>query len=126
MQFNRLVMGVSNAPSYFQRLMDRVLSGVEEECANRRSTPGTAPAIGSPEAAPPGNSDPVCSSEPDSAGTSGSTGSVPASKPPLTRKGFVKNFLDDLLIYSDTWEEHLLHIRIVLERLNCRPTLSRY
>ena len=29
----------------------------------------------------------------------------------------MKNFLDDLLIYSDTWEEHLLHIRIVLERL---------
>ena len=68
MQFNRLVIGVSNAPSYFQRLMDRFLSGVEEECANRRSTPGPAPDVGSPEPAPPGNSAPVVSPEPDPAG----------------------------------------------------------
>ena len=59
MQFNRLVMGVSYAPSYLQRLMDKVLSGVEDECAIRRSSPdpplGAIPAEPDPagKSAPP-------------------------------------------------------------------------
>ena len=28
---------------------------------------------------------------------------------------FVAAYLDDLIIFSESWEEHLTHIRIVLE-----------
>ena len=30
---------------------------------------------------------------------------------------FVKSYLDDFIIYSDSWEEHLMHLSLVFERL---------
>jgi Reverse transcriptase (RNA-dependent DNA polymerase) len=30
---------------------------------------------------------------------------------------FVKVYLDDILIYSESWKDHLRHIKIVLRRL---------
>ena len=38
---------------------------------------------------------------------------------PLTEyRSYVVNLLDDLLIFSNTWEEHIPHIKSVLEKLN--------
>ena len=30
---------------------------------------------------------------------------------------FANAYLDDLIVYSDTWEDHLLHLRAVLNKL---------
>jgi hypothetical protein len=32
-------------------------------------------------------------------------------------EGFTANYIDDLTIFSDTWEEHLAHVAMVLDRL---------
>ena len=34
-----------------------------------------------------------------------------------TKHHFTQSFLDDILIYSSTFEDHLRHIKIVLDRL---------
>ena len=58
-QFNVMPFGLQGAPATFQRLMDRVIQGLD----------------------------------------------------------FAAAYLDDLVIFSSTWEEHLLHLRSILERL---------
>ena len=30
---------------------------------------------------------------------------------------FCVGFVDDVLIYSDTWEDHLMHVAVVLDRI---------
>ena len=32
-------------------------------------------------------------------------------------EGYAATYLDDLVIYSDSWEEHLLHVKNVFDRL---------
>ena len=59
-QFNVMPFGLQGAPATFQRMMDRMIRGMEE---------------------------------------------------------FAASYIDDLVVYSRTWEEHLSHIRQVLQRL---------
>ena len=70
-QFNRLTMGLQNAPAIFQRLIERIFA----DC------------IGTSEDTAPGF------------------------------KSFCKIYLDDIIIYSKTWEEHKKHISMVMQRL---------
>ena len=44
--------------------------------------------------------------------------------PPFLRN-FVSVFLDDILIYSKTWEDHLHHLRLVLETLQTRSFFAK-
>lgn len=44
--------------------------------------------------------------------------------PPFLRN-FVSVFLDDILIYSKTWEDHLHHLRLVLETLRTRSFFAK-
>ena len=59
-QFTKMPFGLQGAPATFQRMMDRLIQGLQE---------------------------------------------------------FASAYLDDLVIYSDSWEDHLLHIRQVLQCL---------
>ena len=61
LEFTRMPFGLVNATSTFQRLMDRVLEGMD---------------------------------------------------------GFCSAYVDDILVYSDGWENHLVHLDRVFERLN--------
>ena len=70
-QFNRLTMGLQNAPAIWQRLIERIFA----DCM--------------------GTSD---DNAPDF-------------------KAFCKVYLDDIIIYSKTWEEHKKHISLVMHRL---------
>jgi hypothetical protein len=38
---------------------------------------------------------------------------------------FVEVYLDDIFIYSETWEEHLQHIRTVLQRLKKEKLVAK-
>ncbi len=60
-QFRVMPFGLHGAPATFQRLMDKVLAGLEEYAAA---------------------------------------------------------YIDDVAIYSDTWEEHLVHLREVFQRIH--------
>ena len=41
-------------------------------------------------------------------------------------QGYVTSFVDDLMVYSDSLEEHLVHVKLVLEKLrNAGVTLNR-
>ena len=64
-QFKRMCFGLSNAPAFFQSVMDKVLVGLLDA---------------------------------------------------KTQQPFAFVYLDDVVIHSATWEEHLQHIRQVLER----------
>ena len=70
-QFNRLTMGLQNAPAIWQRLIESIFA--------------------------------------DCMGTSGDNAS--------DFKAFCKIYLDDIIIYSKTWEEHKKHISLVMHRL---------
>ena len=59
-QFTKMPFGLQGAPATFQRMMDRLIQGLQ---------------------------------------------------------GFASAYLDDLVIYSDSWEDHLQHLREVLQRL---------
>jgi len=65
-EFQVMLFGLCNAPSAFQRLMDRVLCGLNPKGGSK----------------------------------------------------FVTVYLDDVLIFSPTLEEHLIHLRLVLDRIN--------
>lgn len=65
-QHARLAMGLANAPSFFQRLMERLVADMVH---------------------------------------------------PETGKPFAKAYLDDVIIFSNTWQEHLLHVRMVVQCL---------
>jgi len=39
---------------------------------------------------------------------------------------FVLVFFDDILVYSKTWEEHLDHLKQVLETLQCHPFYANH
>ena len=65
-EFAVMPFGLKNAPAVFQRLMQRVLMGLN----------------------------------------------------PVDGPGFVSVYLDDILVFSETFEEHLEHLRQVIERLS--------
>ena len=58
-QFKRLCFGLSNAPAFFQSVMDRILAGLVD---------------------------------------------------PITQRPFAFIYLDDVVIHSATWEEHMRHV----------------
>ena len=70
-QMKRLSMGLRNAPSQFQRVMDQMMSDFV-----------------TPDATTPG------------------------SEPP-----FLRVYLDDLIVFSTSWESHCRHVRLVVQRL---------
>mmetsp|Transcript_38512 Transcript_38512/g.108847 ORF Transcript_38512/g.108847 Transcript_38512/m.108847 type:complete len:185 (+) Transcript_38512:179-733(+) len=116
-QYSRLAMGLANAPSNFQRLTGKVLAGVEAQHAQRNGRASIPPAYRPTQSAPlpmqpfmRSQGTQMWEHDCRAATEHHARESAPTATSPVAPhrrvnpadKGFVNNFLGDLIIYSGT------------------------